>query len=95
MSSDRDIDRVSSAPHHALAEAAAPVAAEGSHTGLWAYLATVRFIARGGHRAETRTVRGLFCAKNHHDARARATSLASEKARELGHVMDVSLSRLW
>jgi hypothetical protein len=92
---DRDANSAFSFPHHAHPEAAAVVAAEGSHTGLWAYLAEVRVIARGGHRAETRVVRGLFCAKNHHEARARATTLATEKARELGHVVDISLSRLW
>lgn len=92
MSSDRDTDRVLSAPHHPQAEA---IALEGSNAGLWAYLATVRVIAHGGCRAETRTVRGLFCARNHHEARARATTLAADKARQLGHVVDVSLTRLW
>jgi hypothetical protein len=32
---------------------------------------------------------------NHHDARARASALATEKARELGHVVDIAITRLW
>ncbi|MEY3143920.1 MAG: hypothetical protein RLY21_2413 [Planctomycetota bacterium] len=92
---DRDTNNELSASHHGYAETAALVAADGGHTGLWAYLAEVRVIANGGCRAETRIVRGLFCAKNHHEARARASTLAAAKARELGHVIDISLSRLW
>lgn len=81
-----------SSPHPAVAALAAP---DEAHAGLWAFLAEVRVVAPGGHRSEIRMVRGLFCAKNHHDARARATNLAAEKARELGHVVDISLTRLW
>lgn len=90
-----DHDHADATPRYAHAEAAALDATDGGHTGLWAYLAEVRVITRGGCRAETRTIRGLFCAKNHHEARARATTLAAAKARELGHVVDMSLSRLW
>ena len=95
---DRDIDSILPAhrsPVAALAVPAASAAASGAHAGLWAYLAEVRVIAHGGFRAQTRVVRGLFCARNHHEARARATTLATEKARELGHVVDLALTRLW
>ena len=77
------------------AEATAFLAPTDSRTGLWAYLAEVRVVLRGGFRAETRVVRGLFCAKNHHEARARASTLAAAKARELGHVVDLAVTRLW
>ncbi|MFM7261987.1 MAG: hypothetical protein ACKO3W_15465 [bacterium] len=63
--------------------------------GLWAYLAEVRVIVHGECQAVTRRVRGLFCAKNHHEARAHALALAAEKARRIGHVMDVRLTRIW
>ena len=92
---DRDTASATFRPHHELAEAAAVAAPAGTRAGLWAYLAEVRVIAAGRFRAETRTVSGLFCAGNHHEARARATALAAEKARELGHAVDISLTRLW
>jgi hypothetical protein len=63
--------------------------------GLWAYLATVRVIVRGGQAAQTKTIRGLLCARNHREAQGRATAVAAEKARQLGHVIDIDLTRLW
>lgn len=68
---------------------------EGIRIGLWVYLAEVRVIVRGGHRSEVRIVRGLFCARNHRLARARAVELAGRQARQLGNVVDVSVTRLW
>jgi hypothetical protein len=92
---DRDTPHVRSDSQSHAAEAAAHAAPCDGRTGLWAYLAEVRVVLRGGHRAEIRIVRGLFCAMNHHDARARASALATEKARELGHVVDIAITRLW
>ena len=92
---DRDTNDHFAIPQARSAEAAAIAAKPDSRTGLWAYLAEVRVILRGGHRAEIRIVRGLFCARNHHDARTRAGALAAEKARELGHVVDIAVTRLW
>jgi hypothetical protein len=93
--SNRFINQARTDSHPAVVEAASMTAPECGRAGLWAYLAEVRVIATGGFRTESRVVRGLFCARNHHDARARATALAAEKARELGHVVDISLTRLW
>lgn len=92
---DRDLSSSVRAPRQQLVDAVSVEPQEGTHIGLWAHLAEVRVIARGGHRSEVRTVRGLFCARNHRRARARAVELADRQARQLGYVVDLSVTRLW
>lgn len=92
---DRDTAVLRSTVGQDRAEVAALAAPEATHMGLWAFLADVRVIAPGRQRTEIRAVRGIFCARNHHQARARAAELADRQARRLGHVVDVSITRLW
>lgn len=92
---DRDFSSSVHAPRQQLVDAVSIAPPDGTHIGLWAYLAEVRVIARGGHRSEVRIVRGLFCARNHRLALARAVELAGRETRQLGNVVDVSVTRLW
>lgn len=72
-----------------------PSANDGPFTDLWAFVAAVRVEDHDIARAESRTVRGLLVAHNANEARARANEAAERKARELGRVIEVSVTRLW
>lgn len=88
--------KVNPSLHRAMHADALPLEQDpAARLGLWAYLATVRVIVRGGQSAQTRTIRGLLVARNHREAQGRATAVAADKARQLGHVIDVDLTRLW
>ena len=73
----------------------APDGSSDGRLGLWAFEASVRVIGPESIRVEVRTVRGLFTATNLGAARERARALAADKARELGRVLDIDVTRLW
>jgi hypothetical protein len=69
--------------------------AHGSLPTLWAYLAEAHVVVHGECRAVTRRIRGMFCARNHREARSCAIVLASEAARRIGRVVEVRLNQVW
>jgi hypothetical protein len=93
----RRLNMLSTLKQAIRADALAPIPDESpsARLGLWAYLAKVRVVARGGAAVQARSIRGLLCARNHREAQGRATAVVAEKARQLGHVIDIDLVQLW